>query len=94
MNHRSVNQGATQTSPSQRGIPERAGISRIKLESGSKSGSERERPFLEDFNMEHSCSNVTVALKAFSAGSDAGEQARSRNPAALSMNTPSCVYLG
>jgi hypothetical protein len=33
-------------------------------------------------------------LRAFSASSESGEQAKSRNPAMLSMNTPSCIYLG
>jgi len=44
--------------------------------------------------MEHSCSNVTADLISFSAGSDQLEQLKSRNLNALSMNTPSCVYLG
>jgi hypothetical protein len=69
-------------------------LSISKPESRPEFTTEKKRTFVEDFNMEHSCSNVTVALKAFSTGTDAGEQSRSRNPTALSMNTPSCVYLG
>ena len=76
------------------GRPEGAVLSVSRPEPRPESLSERKRPFLEDFNMEHSCSNVTVALRAFSAASESGEQARSRNPAALSINTPTCVYLG
>jgi hypothetical protein len=65
-----------------------------RLESRFESKPERKRPFIEDFNMEHSCSNVTVALRAFSTTGDSLEQAKSRNPAILTMNAPSCVYLG
>jgi hypothetical protein len=69
-------------------------LSISKPDSRPESRAEKNRPFLEDFNMEHSCSNVTVALRSFSAAGDPGEQAKLRNPAMLSMNTPSCVYLG
>jgi hypothetical protein len=41
--------------------------------------------------MEHSCSNVTVSLRAFS---DAQDSATSRSRFAHSLNSPSCVYLG
>jgi hypothetical protein len=94
MNHRSPIRRSTQISLKPVGRPEGSAISVSKPESRPESRAERKRPFVEDFNMEHTCSNVTVALMAFSAGSDPGEQARSRNPALLSMNTPSCIYLG
>jgi hypothetical protein len=44
--------------------------------------------------MEHSCSNVTVKLKAFSAAAEAMDSSVSRNSYGTSMNLPSCVYLG
>lgn len=56
--------------------------------------SDRRQAFLEDFNMEHCCSTVTVKLLAFSASADALEQASSRNPYSQPVNSPSCVYLG
>jgi len=90
MKHKSPIRHSIEISLKPAGRPEGAVLSISRPESATA----KKRTFVEDFNMEHSCSNVTVALKAFSAGSDAGEQARSRNPAALSMNTPSCVYLG
>jgi hypothetical protein len=69
-------------------------VAAARTESRPESRSDRKQPFLEDFNMEHSCSNVTVALRAFSASSDPGEQSKSRSINALTMNTPSCIYLG
>ena len=85
MNHRSVNHRS-------------AG-----LVSGAKSGSSKssmetkgstKRAFVEDFNMEHSCSSLTVKLKAFSAAAEAMDSSVSRNSYGTSMNLPSCVYLG
>ncbi|HEY1902685.1 MAG TPA: hypothetical protein VGG56_09660 [Terracidiphilus sp.] len=89
MNHRSVNRRASQKSPRQADRPEGTGFS-TKLESKT----ERKQPFVEDFNMEHSCGNVAVALIAFSAAADSMESGTSRNQRAYSMNVPSCVYLG
>jgi hypothetical protein len=94
MKHRSLIRHSAEISFKQAGRPHGAVLSISKPQSMSESRAERKRTFLEDFNMEHSCSNVTVALRAFSASSESGEQAKSRNPAVLSMNTPSCVYLG
>jgi hypothetical protein len=90
MNHRSVNRRASQKSPRPADRPEGTGFSKNKLESKT----ERKQPFLEDFNMEHSCGNVTVALIAFSAAVDSMESGTSRNQHAYSVNVPSCVYLG
>jgi hypothetical protein len=94
MNHRSPIRRNTQISLKPAHRSEGSVFSMATPDSAPESMAERKRPFVEDFNMEHSCSNVTVALRAYSAASDAGEQGRSRNPAALSMNTPSCIYLG
>jgi hypothetical protein len=94
MKHRSPIRHSAQISLQQAGRHEGALLSISKPQSMSESRAERKRTFLEDFNMEHSCSNLTVALRAFSASSESGEQAKSRNPAMLSMNTPSCIYLG
>lgn len=55
---------------------------------------ERKLPFFEDFNMEHSCSNVTASLMAYSASREPHKQGKSRTVNALTMNTPSCIYLG
>jgi hypothetical protein len=94
MKHRSPIRPSVEISLKPAGRPDGPVLSISKPESRTESTTEKKRPFVEDFNMEHSCTTVTVALIAFSAGSDAGEQAKSRNPAALSMNTPSCIYLG
>jgi hypothetical protein len=94
MNHRSPIRRSSQALLKPAGRPEGPVISIPEPESRPESRTERKRTFVEDFNMEHSCSNVTVALRAFSAGSESGEQAKSRNPALLSMNTPTCIYLG
>jgi hypothetical protein len=94
MKHRSPTRHSAQISLKQASRPAGAVISISMPDSRPEAWAEKQRPFLEDFNMEHSCSNVTVALRAFSAASEPGEQARSRNPAMLSMNTPSCIYLG
>jgi len=94
MKHRSPTRHSAQISLQQASLPEGAMLSISRPQSMPQSSPEGKRPFVEDFNMEHSCSNVTVALRAFSAGSESGEPAKSRNPAVLSMNTPSCVYLG
>jgi hypothetical protein len=56
--------------------------------------SERNQPFIEDFNMEHCCSGVTAALMAFSASAESPESGKTRNPYAQPMNPPTCVYLG
>jgi hypothetical protein len=55
---------------------------------------ERKQPFLEDFNMEHSSSNVAVKLIAFSAAAEAMEAATPRSGYGSSTNLPSCIYLG
>jgi hypothetical protein len=85
MNHRSVNHRvaglatAAKTGPSN---------STMETKGSTK------RAFVEDFNMEHSCSSITVKLKAFSAAVEAMDSSVSRNPHGASMNLPSCVYLG
>jgi hypothetical protein len=94
MKHRSPIRHSAQISFKNAARPEGAVLTISKPESRLETWAEKKRPFLEDFNMEHSCSNVTVALRGFSASSDSGDQAKSRNPAMLSMNTPSCIYLG
>jgi hypothetical protein len=52
------------------------------------------QPFVEDFNMEHCGSAVSVGLLAFSADADAMDPRSPRNPHAHALNAPSCVYLG
>lgn len=94
MKHTSPIRHPAQISLKPAGRSESSVLSISKPESRPESSVERKRPFVEDFNIEHSCSSVTVALKAFSAGSEIGEQSKSKNQAALSMNTPTCVYLG
>ncbi|MGO9337538.1 MAG: hypothetical protein ACLPY1_08535 [Terracidiphilus sp.] len=94
MEHRSPNRHSAQISLQPAGRANAAMLSIAKSDSKPESRPEMKRPFFEDFNMEHSCSNVAVVLRAFSAAGDSGEQNKLRNPAALSMNTPSCIYLG
>jgi hypothetical protein len=90
MNHRSVNQRSNQNPLRATHRTDGAIFSNAGLESSSQ----KRQPFVEDFNMEHSCSNVAVALIAFSVSADSMEAAKSRNPFALPTNSPSCVYLG
>jgi hypothetical protein len=85
MNHRSVNHRI-------------AGLETAAKTGSSKSTVETKgstkRAFVEDFNMEHSCSNITVKLKAFSAAVEAMDSSASRNSYGASIGLPSCVYLG
>jgi hypothetical protein len=85
MNHRSVNHRS-------------AGLVSAAKSGSSKSSMETKgstkRAFVEDFNMEHSCSNITVKLKAFSAAAEAMDSSVSRNSYGPSSSLPSCVYLG
>jgi hypothetical protein len=87
MNHRYAHRSATQISPSTNSRPETKSLSKCKTDSKR----EMNRPFIEDFNMEHSCSAVTVSLIAFS---DSLESATTRNPYTQSASSPTCVYLG
>jgi hypothetical protein len=59
-----------------------------------ESNSESHQPFVEDFNMEHCCSAIAVALIASSANVDSMDPRTPRNPHAHQFNAPSCVYLG
>lgn len=100
MNHRIVNRRGTQNQPRPAGRPEGAGFSKAALESKG----DGQQAFFEDFNMEHSCSNIAAGLMAFSARTESAraESARtestdggaSRNPCGPPVNSPSCVYLG
>ena len=85
MNHRSVNHRTTGRAPAMK-----TGSSKSGMEAKGTS----KQAFVEDFNMEHSCSNVTVKLMAFSAAAEAMESSASRNPYGSSINLPSCVFLG
>jgi hypothetical protein len=87
MNHRSPTQRAHQPAPTAGAHAESKAHISTKAESVGKA----RQAFVEDFNMEHSCSNVTVSLRAFS---DAADSATTRNKFAHSSNSPSCVYLG
>jgi hypothetical protein len=90
MNHRSIDQRSTQNPLKPPSRTDGAIFSQAALESHGQS----KQPFLEDFNMEHSCSNLAVALISFSVTAESMEAAKSRNPCALPTNSPSCVYLG
>ena len=85
MNHRTVNHSATG-----RQTAANAGFSKP----GTEAKSSANRAFVEDFNMEHSRSNVSVKLMAFSAPAEAMESGASRNSYGPSKTLPSCVYLG
>jgi hypothetical protein len=87
MNHRSPAQRAHQPAPTAGAPPETGAHTSTKAKSTGKTP----QAFIEDFNMEHSCSNVTVSLRAFS---DAADSSATRNKLAHSANSPSCVYLG
>jgi hypothetical protein len=52
------------------------------------------RPFVDDFDLEHSFSGVSVTLKAISASSEAVATAAPRKPRTYDMNSPNCVYIG
>ena len=93
MKHRSPVHHSAQISLKQASRHDGVALSISKPDSRPESRAEKNRPFLEDFNMEHSCSNLTVKLKAFSVAVEAMDSSASRNPHA-STNLPSCVYLG
>jgi hypothetical protein len=90
MSHRPENRRTTQN-PALRIT--HAGTTQLP-KSKHESESESNQPFLEDFNMEHCCSAVTVALLAASANVDSMDPRTPRNPHAHPFNAPSCVYLG
>jgi len=90
MNHRSVNRRVPQNSHRPVGRPEGTGFSRTTPELKG----ERQRPFVEDFNMEHSYSGVAVSVITNSARSDSADSGTSRGGYADPMNSLSCVYLG
>jgi hypothetical protein len=58
------------------------------------SGTEMQRRFLEDFNMEHSASFSTINLIAAKADSRSREHALTGRRHAAHQVSPSCVYLG
>ena len=82
MNHRTVNHRTT-------GRPSATSVGSSKSDTDVRNST-----FLEDFNMEHSCSSVSVKLKAFSAAAEAMEMGASRNSYNPAKSLPSCVYLG
>lgn len=90
MNHRSASRSATQRSPGPVGRSEAAGCSMGKPEfiRGSQ------HSFLEDFNLEHSLSGVTITLFAISASADPAQSGLQRSTEARELISPSCVYLG
>jgi hypothetical protein len=87
MNHPNGNRRAVHTPLSQ---PVDGALTNQSL---ATTGSPARRTFLEDFNMEHSNSNIAVKLLAFSAAAEAME-AGSRGSYAGAMPPPSCVFLG
>jgi hypothetical protein len=87
MNHRTMTSRTNRKSTPQANLPEGSIFSTVSIESRP----EGKLGFLEDFNMEHSGSNVSVSFIAFSAAAEAVAK-RSANTASLS--SPSCVYLG
>jgi len=90
MNHRSINRRAPQSSHRPAARPEGTGFSRNTPESSGES----QRPFVEDFNMEHSFSGVAVSSMTNSARSNSSESGTPRRGYAEPMNSLSCVYLG
>jgi hypothetical protein len=69
-------------------------VASTPINSNQQPNTESHQPFVEDFNMEHCCSAVSVALLAISADSNAMDPRIPRNPHAHPFNAPSCVYLG
>jgi hypothetical protein len=90
MNDRSLTQRTTQNPV--RPLNRQAASTLVK--SNPQQNGESHQPFVEDFNMEHCCSAVSVALLAISADSNAMDPRIPRNPHAHPFNAPSCVYLG
>ena len=90
MNHRSANRSAAQRSSVQVSRSESATCSRIKPDSKRP----REHSFFEDFNLEHSRSDVSIAVFARSAGADPAQPGQQRTADAREVRSPSCVYVG
>jgi hypothetical protein len=86
-NHLPVRPEQSQHSMRQVVRPERAGCSKVRVESNGQ------QPFGDDFNLEHS-SYVSANVVAFSSRPPAVEPAPSRSSFAQDFRSPSCVYVG
>jgi hypothetical protein len=66
------------------------------LDKEPKTASEKQRQFLEDFNMEHSDLYAGIRVRAFTdqAVSEMIEQGATGRTSSRSSFSPSCVYLG
>src|ERR1019366_5944604 len=51
-------------------------------------------PFVEDFNLEHFFSGISITQVVISASSDFTEPRTPRNPSACDLSSPNCVYIG
>jgi hypothetical protein len=85
-------------------IVERSGVQNPLLPTGHTNGTvssaikpnargENKISFVEDFNMEHSASGISVTWLS-AAASDSARPGRSRSARAHQKSAPSCIYLG
>jgi hypothetical protein len=89
-NHRSVSLGKSQPLSRLVGNPEETGNSKIEL--GLRRANER--PFVEDFNLEHSLAGASITQITISASAGFLESAKPGNSHAYKLNSPNCVYIG
>ncbi|MGA3263542.1 MAG: hypothetical protein ABSC47_05800 [Terracidiphilus sp.] len=90
MNHRSVSRGKSQPSRRPAGNPEETGNSKIEL--GLRRANER--PFVEDFNLEHSLAGASITQISISASAGFVESATPGYSRAYELISPNCVYIG
>jgi hypothetical protein len=89
-NHPSVSRNTRRHSLRPVSHPERTGFS--KIEPGLTR--DKTASFVEDFNLEHSFSGVSITLLAISASSDFVESGTIGDPSAYDLHSPNCVYIG
>ena len=90
MNHLSVSRNTSQHSLRPVGRPKSAGFSKIKPELTRAN----QRAFVEDFNLEHSFSDLSIVQIAISASADLAVHATPGSRRAYDRNSLNCVYIG
>jgi hypothetical protein len=90
MNHLSVSRNTSQHSFRPVGHPKSADFSKIKPELTRAN----KRTFVEDFNLEHSFSDLSIVQIAISASADLAVHATPGSHRAYDRNSLNCVYIG
>jgi hypothetical protein len=89
-NHRSASRGNSRREHRTAGRQLRSGFPMI--EPGLRGANQR--PFVEDFNLEHSLSRISIAQIAISARAGVVKTSTPVKNYAYDLNSPNCVYIG